>query len=254
MSHLAKLYLDQLKKSLVNALNRELPESLLNPASPEELTQPSWFEHFWAGSALTMSSMRRLDHLQACMEDCLDRGIPGDFVECGVWRGGAAILMRGVLAAHEIEDRTIWAADSFQGLPTPDQDSIDNMLFNLPPVVAIERFAVSLESVQNNFERYGLLDERVRFLAGWFQDTLPQAPIDRIAVLRLDGDFYRSTMDTLVHLYPRVSPGGYVIVDDWGISQVCGEQAAVIDYRKEHGIEDEIVEVDWHASCWQKSG
>lgn len=251
MSQLAKLYLDQLKKGLVNALNHDLPESLLNPA-PEQLVQPSWFEHFWAGSALTMSSMRRLDHLQAAIEHCLEQGLGGDFVECGVWRGGAAILMRAVLAAHGIDDRSVWAADSFQGLPEPEQDSVDNMLYNLPPVVGIERFAVSLDSVKRNFERYGLLDEQVRFLPGWFSETLPQAPIERIAVLRLDGDFYSSTMDTLTHLYPKVVPGGYIIVDDWGISQVCGEQAAVVDYRKQHGIEDEIVEVDWHASYWRK--
>jgi O-methyltransferase len=85
--------------------------------------------------------------------------------------------------------------------------------------------AVSLEQVKANFDRYGLLDDQVRFLKGWFRDTLPVAPIERLAVLRLDGDMYESPMDTLVNLYPKLSEGGYVIVDDYGAIPACRQAA-----------------------------
>ena len=86
----------------------------------------------------------------------------------------------------------------------------------------------SYEEVRERFARYGLLDEQVRFLRGWFRDTLPSAPIERLALLRLDGDLYDSTYDTLAALYPRVSVGGYVIIDDYDAVDECRE--AVHDY------------------------
>ena len=82
---------------------------------------------------------------------------------------------------------------------------------------------------------------------------MPNVQIDKLAVLRLDGDYYESTMDTLVHLYPRLSVGGYVIVDDWGLDQICGEKQAVIEYRKKHCITDEIIDIDYHSAYWQKT-
>jgi O-methyltransferase len=78
---------------------------------------------------------------------------------------------------------------------------------------------VSLETVQANFRAFDLLDERVKFLVGWFKDTLPSAPISAVSVLRLDGDMYESTMDALSALYAKVSPLGFVIVDDYGITE-----------------------------------
>lgn len=100
------------------------------------------------------------------------------------------------------------------------------------------------------FERYGLLDDRVRFLEGWFRDTLPTAPVDKLSVLRLDGDLYESTMDGLVNLYPKVSPGGFVIVDDYGNIQAC--KAAVHDYRARHGGTEPIVDVDGSGVWWRR--
>jgi len=73
-------------------------------------------------------------------------------------------------------------------------------------------------------------------------------------VLRLDGDYYDSTLDTLVNLYPKLSPGGYVIIDDWGIDQICGEKEAVLEYRQMHNITAEIIPIDWHSAYWQKRG
>jgi len=111
-------------------------------------------------------------------------------------------------------------------------------------------FAVTLDEVRSNFEKYGLLDEQVRFLQGWFRDTLPQAPIEKLAVIRLDGDMYESTMDALTALYPKLSDGGYLIVDDYGLA---GCRKAADDYRKSKLITNEIKSIDSCAVYWRKS-
>jgi O-methyltransferase len=110
---------------------------------------------------------------------------------------------------------------------------------------------ISLEQVQANFQRYGLLDDQVRFLKGWFKDTLPSAPIGKLAMIRLDGDMYESTMDGLVNLYPKLSPGGCLIVDDYGAISAC--RKAVHDYREQHGIHEEIHSIDWTGVYWRRS-
>jgi len=109
---------------------------------------------------------------------------------------------------------------------------------------------VDEKSVRENFDRYGLLDDQVRFLPGWFSETLPAAPIERLSVLRLDGDLYESTLDAMNPLYPKLSPGGYVIIDDY---LVPGCRAAVDEYRAEHGITDPIERIDRWSVYWRRS-
>jgi O-methyltransferase len=199
--------------------------------------------------AETMIGMQRLTSLQHCVETVLADEVPGDLIECGVWRGGACILMRAVLAAYGDETRCVWLADSFAGVPPPDAAN-----YKADKGVRLDRFAsilgVSEGDVRANFERYGLLDDRVRFLPGWFKDTLPDAPIDRIAVLRLDGDLYESTIQALDALYPRLSPGGFCIIDDYHAMKPCWQ--AVTDYRAKHGISAEIVDIDGTGVFWRK--
>jgi O-methyltransferase len=147
------------------------------------------------------------------------------------------------------ETRCVWPADSFAGLPRPDPAN-----YKADKGIGLHRFAdilgVSEADVRANFECYGLLDDRVRFLRGWFKDTLPDAPIDRIAVLRLDGDLYESTIQALDALYPRLSPGGFCIIDDYGNSKACRQ--AVTDYRAKHRISAEIVDIDGWGVLWRK--
>lgn len=202
----------------------------------------------FTADADTMIGTRRLDNLQACVVEVLRAGVPGDLIETGVWRGGASIFMRAVLHAYGISDRTVWLADSFAGLPKPDPvrypaDATDELW-------KASALAVSLEEVKANFAAYGLLDDQVRFLVGWFKDTLPTAPIERLAVLRLDGDLYESTMDALTALYPRVSVGGCVIVDDYGAMESC--RKAVDDFRADHGIAEPIERIDWTGVFWRR--
>jgi hypothetical protein len=204
----------------------------------------------WPCFGFTMVGRKRLDNVQHCVEDIIARGVAGDFVETGVWRGGTTILMRAILKKHNIADVVVWCADSFEGMPKPTTDDLKaqaNSDFS-----DRDYLAVSLDQVKANFDRFGLLDNQVKFLKGWFCDTLPTAPIDRIALLRMDGDLYSSSMDALTYLYPKVSPGGYVIVDDYNSWPACRQ--AVDEYRRDQGIREKLISVDPHAVYWQVAG
>jgi O-methyltransferase len=196
----------------------------------------------WPGYAHTMIGMKRLDNLQHCIEAVLNDGVEGDLIETGVWRGGASIFMRAVLAAYGIKDRKVFVADSFQGLPEPDTEKWS--LLHKEPFLA-----VSLPEVEANFKKYGLLDDQVVFLKGWFKDTLPKAQINKISIMRLDGDMYGSTMESLEILYPKLSKGGFCIIDDYGLPS-C--RKAVEDFRAKHNITSELLRVDWTGVYWRR--
>jgi len=195
-----------------------------------------------------MVGLARLDSLQACTTDVLKEGVPGDFVETGVWRGGSSIFMRGVLAAYGDVSRRVWVADSFCGLPSPNAALYPTDAgIDLSGTSAL---SIGLPTVKHNFEKYGLLDSQVEFLVGWFKDTLPSAPIEQLSVIRLDGDLYESTMDALTALYPKLSIGGYLIVDDFGCMDTC--RRAVTDYRAAHDITEKIESIDWTGVFWRR--
>lgn len=199
--------------------------------------------------AHTMIGVTRLENIRTLVEDVLEQGVPGDLIEAGAWRGGATIFMRAILAAHGDTERVVWVADSFEGLPPPNPEEYPadaGLNFH-----TIDALAVSQEEVERNFSRYGLLDDQVRFLKGWFKDSLPKAPIEKLAVARLDADLYESTMDAIVPLYPKLSSGGYLIVDDYYLIPACRQ--AIDDYRAKHGITEEIVPIDWNAAYWKKN-
>jgi O-methyltransferase len=197
--------------------------------------------------AETLIGLRRLESLDHCIRTVLEDQVPGDLMECGVWRGGATIFMRAALDAYRDESRQVWVADSFAGLPPADPETFpdDAEMAGLGG-----GFAVSREEVEANFRRYGVHDERVRFLEGHFRDTLPAAPVEGLAVLRLDGDYYESTFVALEALYDRVAPGGFVIVDDYSLRPT---RTAVEEFRLDHGIDEPLEQVDWTEVRWRKS-
>ena len=202
----------------------------------------------WPLYADSMIGYKRMSNVQDCVISVIKNNVPGDFIETGVWRGGTVIFMRAILKAFDVTDRIVWAADSFEGLPEPEPGKYeadkDDVFYTF------DELRISLDVVKSNFRKYDLLDDQVKFLKGWFKDTLPTAPIEKLAVLRLDGDMYESTMDGLVNLYPKLSVGGFLIVDDWGSVKGC--QAAINDYRKKHNITEEIIPIDNEAVYWKR--
>lgn len=234
-SSASELYLDLLKRTLTGMVYEDppVPVPWVSYLEYREETRVHGID--WPQHAHSMIGLARMNHLQACAEQVLADGIPGDWAEAGVWRGGACIFMRALLKVHAVTDRAVWVIDSFAGLPEADR--------------AAEGFGTAAEQatlivpvgqVRHNFALYGMLDDQVRFLEGWFRDSLPGAPVEKLAILRMDGDLHSSVTDTLVHLYPKLVPGGYCIVDDW---QLPGARQAVLDYRAEHAITERLLPV-----------
>lgn len=203
----------------------------------------------WPAYADTMIGLKRLNNIEYCVEKILEEKILGDFIETGVWRGGATIFMNALLKSKNVKDRTVWVADSFEGLPKPNEEKYKEDQGDLH--YTKKELAISIDTVKSNFDKYGLLDDNVKFLKGWFNETLPKAPIEKLSLLRLDGDMYESTIDALSNLYPKLSIGGYIIIDDYGAVPAC--KKAVADYRESKGITDEIEVIDWASVFWKKS-
>lgn len=277
-SAMRRRYLDLLKRSLVNlvypedALRLELARSGelgTDPVEDQRLLRDARYRRpeaydelvatklvgglagsFGARLSHTMIGLTGLDNLERCAARVFSDGVPGDFLEAGVCHGGASIFLRALQVAYGEEDRCTWVADSFAGVPAPTHavDREHELDLSEPRYPWL---AAGIEEVRDNFSTYGLLSDRVRFLAGLFADTLPTAPVERLAILRLDGDLYSSTRDTLTALYDRVSPGGFVIVDDYGCLAPC--RLAVDEFLEERGLDVEIRPVDWTRVCWRKT-
>lgn len=240
-------YLQLIQDCLTGSIYEDPPLKVLSDAGFDSTLREYGWD--WPSVAHSMIGKKRMANLRLLTERVLFDGVRGDLIETGVWRGGACIYFRAVLEAYGVKDRRVWVADSFEGLPPPDPElypADEGDVFH-----TYRELAVSIEEVQRNFGRYGLLDERVVFLKGWFRDSLPGAQTGPLAILRLDGDMYESTMDALIHLYDRVSIGGYVIVDDYRV--VAGCLQAVDDFRAKRCIEDAIVEIDGVGVYWQKA-
>jgi O-methyltransferase len=217
-----------------------------SPGDPADRTEGRGWP---SADAETMIGLRRLANIRECVETVIAEEVPGDLVETGVWRGGATIYMRAILAAHGVTDRQIWACDSFEGLPPPNEEQFPHDAGDVH--YTAEALSVTVDQVKENFRRYGLLDDKVTFLEGWFEDTIPTAPIEQIAVLRLDGDMYSSTIVVLESLYDKVGPGGFVILDDYVDIPACRQ--ATDDFRAKCEITDPIQVIDRGGAFWRKS-
>jgi Macrocin-O-methyltransferase (TylF) len=246
-------YLDLVERTLLNAVYGEPRLETALQIAAMRLRHPwqtrAWSDRdFWPVKAHTMLGPARIAHLRKLTEATLADGIPGDYIETGVWRGGACILMRAVLAAYGVSDRRVYVADSFEGLPRPDAarypaDRGDKLF-------SFGELAVSEAQVRRNFEAYGLLDDQIVFLKGFFKDTLPSLKGHPFALIRLDGDMYESTFDALTNLYDGVSPGGYVVIDDYGIMGAC--RRAVHDFLDARGLAPAIADIDGQGVWWRK--
>lgn len=274
MSDAATLYVDLLARALSGRLAREQtvhapvqrPGGILQrrgydvlrtagidltrplPVPQSALEEGRGWPRPYPATVETMLGARRIENLRRCVEELIREDVPGDLIEAGVWRGGSTILMRGILAAHGVRGRRVVVADSFQGLPPPD-------LANFPADEGIDlhedsELAVPVDQVRANFARYGLLDDSVEFVEGFFRDSLPSLRGRSWALIRLDGDMYESTMDGLENLYDGLSVGGFLIVDDYGAYDAC--RRAVSDFRERRGVTEVIRHVDWTGVYWRR--
>lgn len=207
------------------------------------------YHHYYKGGALTMLPIKRLESLDLIVYTVLSEDIAGDLLEAGVWRGGTAIFMRWLMDKYYVRSkntRKVWALDSFAGFPTGNQkekattDSIISKMYSIP-----------LEEVKGYFDKFGYLDDRTVFVKGFFSETLPYIDVDQLSVLRIDADLYESTKDCLHFLYPKLSRGGFVIIDDYG-EEAFDCAKAVDEYRDKHRITEKIHWVDSKCIYWRK--
>lgn len=199
----------------------------------------------WPTHGVTMVGHARLHNLRHCLQSAIAQNVPGDFVELGVWRGGASIYARALLEVYEQRERSVRLFDAFG---------------RIPGYGAASKFlAVTLPEVEDNFKAYGL-HEGVEFNAGLYNETLPQFyhkhkdnRFARIAVLRIDGNFYESYQDALYYLWEFVPVGGFVIFDDY----VEGHNAPWLghfwaEFKLAHGLREKLHAVDWTSSYFRK--
>ena len=264
--HIARLYINTVKYSVLNLFYVHFKGVIDGSAWPPK----------GPCQAITMTGVRRLDHLQMILEDVILRQIDGDFIELGVWKGGLCILAKAIFHAYRQYQRKIFLADSFEGIPPVnvekypvDQAHVGADKFE----ILSSNYTGGVNAVKRNFNIYFNVENRrekiiddtfkqfatvgdindaekefqvkVEYLVGFFKDSLPLAIKENkfrcFSVLRLDGDLYESTWQSLENLYPYLNVGGIVIVDDYTI--YVGAFRAVLDFRKKNDIKTPIVQV-----------
>lgn len=201
----------------------------------------------WPERAHTMIGIKRLNNLHESLDYIRDNNIEGDFIETGVWRGGASIFIKIYNDLYSL-NRKVFVADSFAGLPPPNLEKYPDDSGDIHHTISY--LSVSQEQVMENFKLYNALDKSVIFLKGWFDDTLKENEnIKKISILRFDGDMYGSTMDVFNNLYHKVESKGVIIVDDYCLPNCV---KAITDFRQKNNIIDDIKIVDACGIYWIK--
>jgi O-methyltransferase len=204
--------------------------------------EPRFREFYERCKPYTMTSIERLYSLYKSVEHIATAGIPGDLAECGVWRGGSCMLMADTLLSLGKSDRRILLFDTFDGHPQPDPERDVDLWGNRAHDEWRQRTTdgdvkgwglASIDDVRRNLARTGYPGDKLRYIKGMVEQTAPAHVPERLSLLRLDTDWYNSTRAALVHLYPRLSPGGVLIVDDYG--HYKGQREAVDEYIRETG-------------------
>jgi len=244
---LLKLTLCDLAGTRTTSVTRTLDGDVMSRELEGELLRFRTAGMDWPLHGLTMVGLARLDDLQRCVETIVADGVEGDLIEAGTWRGGASILMRATLDSLGEGERMLYVADSFQGFPQVDEPS-DGYDLRVD-LAACDYLAIPLEEVKANFARLGVGND-VRFVPGFFEDTLSTLGDRRWSLVRLDGDTYDATRFSLETLYPNLSTGGYLVIDDYVQIEQCRE--AVDDFRRERGITEPLERVDWSGARWRR--
>lgn len=243
----AGLYLDTVRDTLTGAILRtaSVPpmegEAEALPRRPYH-EETRWSGNDWCEFCYTMAGGARVQNVRDVVSSTIIEDVPGDFLEAGTWRGGCSIMARVVQhVLGEAESRRTYLCDSFSGLPPSSQEK-DSNRWN-----GMHFLEVSQSEVEDNVRRFVPLDDNLRFVKGYFAESLPRVRAElqrdgrQLAVLRGDGDMYESYLDILFNLYEFVPVGGYFICDD--APSIQEAQQAIDDFRSLHGIAEPIQRV-----------
>jgi hypothetical protein len=200
--------------------------------------------------AFTMTSVPRMYALYQAVRYVVEQSIEGDFVECGVWRGGSCMLMAHTLKALGDTSRTLYLYDTFTGMTRPSEHDIRKRdrgeqitRWEASQREGYNEWAYApIDEVRENLRATGYPDDKLVFVAGEVQTTLPETIPERVALLRLDTDWYESTYHEMVHLYPRLAHKGMLILDDYGSFE--GARRAVDQYFAENQVGDFLSRID----------
>jgi hypothetical protein len=198
-----------------------------------------------------MTSLERMFALYSATNYVLDNNIPGDFVECGVWRGGSSMMIALVLKQKNITDRKIYLYDTYEGMSEPTENDKDmkgqSAKVQLEATEEKENSVwclADLDDVKNNMKRTSINENQLVYVKGKVEETIPATiPSGNISLLRLDTDWYESTKHELLHLYPKLSQNGVMIIDDYGHWQGC--RKAIDDYFTQNNIKNILNRVDY---------
>ena len=203
-------------------------------------------------NSFSMIGLKRLKNIRYLIEKINEEKISGDLIEAGIWKGGVIIYMRACLLSLNMNNK-VFGADSFAGLPEIDDQTYpeDKIYRKILKNGNDKGLIISEDEVIENLNKFGFHDDNTILLKGWFHETLKDERINKISLLRIDGDMYKSTYEALNLLYHKVTKGGYVVIDDYGLkSQAC--KKAVDDFRKEKDINSELINIDWSGIYWKK--
>jgi O-methyltransferase len=230
---------------------RPAPATASQPAASPQNLDDGFDELRERVAEATMTSTERMHALYQAVNHVTDAKIAGDVVECGVWRGGSSMLSALALLARDDRSRRLWLYDTFEGMTPPGELDVkydgaaarDLLSTQDRSAELVNDWCVaSVEDVRSNMQATGYPMDRVRFVEGKVEETIPAQSPDAIAILRLDTDWFESTWHELVHLYPRLMPGGVLIVDDYGWWK--GAREAVDRYFAEQGVRMLLARVD----------
>lgn len=219
-----------------DGVERLTNEDIINIFGMESFIETEFIEIFKETKKYTMTNWVRMYSLYKSVKYIVSNGIQGDFIECGVWRGGSALIMVKTLERLGVFDRTVFLFDTFKGMSKP----VKGVDISLSGGSAIEKWDIlqgegynnwcyaSLEDVKNNFKQVNYPENKIKFIEGDVLETIPETNIDKIALLRLDTDWYESTKIELEYLFPKLQEKGVLILDDFG--DWLGAQKATVEY------------------------
>jgi hypothetical protein len=211
--------------------------------------EPEFRPIYEAARPFTMTSLERMYGLWQAARYVVSHQIPGDFVECGVWKGGSAMVAAMSLMQAGDVSRGLWLYDTFEGMTQPGERDVDwsgraAAEHLVEKKMTADQWCRSpLDEVKAAMASTGYAGDRIHYVAGRVEQTIPAQMPERIALLRLDTDWYESTKHELEHLFPRLVSGGVILIDDYGHWQGCRQ--AVDEYMAKHGVRMLLSRLDY---------